>query len=68
MRNQKKYNFLNGEETNEKEKSNQKPAKKRVKAKGPVYLCRTCGMEVVVTKEGTGINSLVCCDQVMDKK
>jgi len=51
-----------------KKKATKKLAKKRVKAKGPVYLCRTCGMEVVVTKEGTGINSLVCCDQVMYKK
>lgn len=46
-----------------------KKAKKRVpKIKGPVYLCRTCGMEVVVSRAGAGITNLVCCDQVMEKK
>lgn len=48
-----------------------KPAKKvkRVsKPKGPIYLCQTCGLELVVTKEGAGMTNLVCCNQVMEKK
>lgn len=51
-----------------KKKVFKKPVKRAAKPKGPVYICQTCGLRLVVTKEGTGITNLVCCDQVMDKK
>jgi|UniRef100_A0A7C6A826 desulfoferrodoxin-like iron-binding protein len=51
-----------------KKKQVKKKVKKTTKPKGPVYLCRTCGAEIVVTKEGAGITNLVCCNQVMEKK
>jgi ribosomal protein L37AE/L43A len=51
-----------------KKKVAKKPKKRVSKTKRPVYICRTCGMEVVVSKAGVGITNLVCCDQVMEKK
>jgi superoxide reductase len=33
---------------------------------GKIYVCSICGQEVKVVKSGMG--TLVCCDQPMDKK
>jgi len=49
-------------------KVTKKSVKKAPKSKGPVYICQTCGLRLVVTKEGAGMTNLVCCDQVMDRK
>lgn len=38
------------------------------KPKGPVYACRSCGTELIVTNCGTGFSKLVCCEQEMEKK
>jgi len=54
-----------------KVKKTKKPAKKRARAakpKGPVYACRSCGTEVVVTNVGMGYANLLCCHQEMEKK
>ena len=51
-----------------KKKVTKKSVKRKAKIKGPVYICQTCGLRLIVTKEGAGITNLVCCDQVMDKK
>ncbi len=32
---------------------------------GKTYVCKLCGQEVKVTKSGVG--TLVCCDQPMEK-
>jgi len=48
-----------------------KKAKVRVvvqKPKGPVYSCRSCGTEVIVTNSGMGFANLLCCQQEMEKK
>lgn len=51
-----------------KKKVARKVAKKVTKPSGPVYFCRSCGLELVVTKEGAGIINLVCCNQALEKK
>lgn len=54
-----------------KVKKTKKPAKKRIrptKPQGPVYACRSCGTEVVVSNAGMGVTSLLCCHQEMEKK
>jgi desulfoferrodoxin-like iron-binding protein len=33
---------------------------------GKKYVCQICGQEVIVTKSGVG--TLVCCDQPMERK
>lgn len=48
-----------------------KKAKVRVivqKPKGPVYACRSCGTEVIVTNSAMGFANLLCCQQEMEKK
>jgi hypothetical protein len=54
-----------------KAKKIKKTAKKRIvvqKPKGPVYACRSCGTEVIVTNTGMGFANLLCCQQEMEKK
>jgi len=62
------YLFRKGVRKMKKKKITKKPVKRAAKPKGPVYLCRSCGMELVITKEGAGITNLVCCNQMMEKK
>ena len=51
-----------------KKKVAKKSVKRVPKLKGPVYVCQTCGLRLIITKEGAGMTNLVCCDQVMDRK
>jgi transcription elongation factor Elf1 len=53
-----------------KKKAVKKTAKRKTK-KAPAkktYVCVPCGAEVVVTKQGLGMNRLVCCGEVMQPK
>ena len=56
-----------------KKKAAKKPARKTAKkttARKPkkVYLCRTCGMEVTVSRQGIGVTRLMCCGELMRPK
>ena len=34
---------------------------------GTAYVCRICGNVVMVTRGGTGLMQLICCDKPMEK-
>ena len=48
-----------------------KPAAKKqtkIRKAHPVYVCRACGLELIVTKGAVATDQFVCCDRVMKSK
>lgn len=36
--------------------------------RGTRYICRPCGLEVVVSSAGAGVGQLVCCERTMEAR
>jgi transcription elongation factor Elf1 len=44
------------------------PKKKAAPKPKKVFVCMPCGTEVVITKEGIGETTLMCCGEIMKSK